>query len=161
MDSLVVFTDTLTDTVDGFPIWMYFACLFHQYALFPLFHWFASVRTFNILFTAYFLKDFFFDMGMAMTVHHIVGLVFIYKISNTKSETRAFTVAEFGSGAFNVNLLAKHYDVAWVSHAYTFYTVIMTASNLYAIHYTLKRKDVAISYRLVAGALIVGRQMYV
>jgi hypothetical protein len=154
-------TDTLTDTVDGFPIWMYFACLFHQYALFPLFHWFASVRAFNILFTIYFLKDFLFDMDLVLTVHHIVSLVFIYKISNTKSETGAFTVAEFGSGAFNVYTLARHYDVVWVSQAHTFYAVVMTASNLYSVHYIVGRKDVAIPYKLVAGALIVGRQSYI
>jgi len=98
---------------------------------------------------------------MALTAHHLVALVFIYQFSKTKSETGSFTVAELGSGGFNVYTLARHYDVVWLSQAHTFYAVVMTASNLYAVHYIAGRKDVAIPYKLVAGALIVGRQMYV
>ena len=152
---------TLTDTLDGFPVWMSFVCLFHQYAIFPMFHWFASVRAFNLLFVAYFVKDFFYDIDMALTAHHLVALAFIYQFSNNKDITRTFTVAELGSGGFNVYTLARHYDVVWVSQAHTFYAVVMTASNLYAVHYIVGRKDVAIPYKLVAGALLVGRQMYV
>ena len=155
------FVQSLTDTLDGFPIWMSFVSVLHQYALFPMFHWFASMRAFNLVFTAYFIKDFFYDIDMALTAHHVVALAFIYKFSINKDVTRAFTVAEFGSGGFNVYILAKHYDVSWVSQARIFYAITMTASNLYSVHYIIGRKDVAIPYKLIAGVFIVGRQMYV
>lgn len=155
------FAESLTLTLNGFPVWMSFVSLFHQYMLFPMLHWFASVRAFNIVFYAYFLKDFFYDIDMVLTVHHLVSLVFIYQFSNNKDITRTFTIAEFGSGGFNVYTLAKHYNVLWLSQAHIFYAVIMTASNLYTVNQIVRTQGVALPYKFVAGGLLVGRQMYV
>jgi hypothetical protein len=124
-------------------------------------HWFASVQAFNIVFVAYFIKDFFYDIDMMLTIHHIVATIFIYRFSNDKNVTSVFTIAELGSGGYNVYTLARHYDVAWISQAHTFYAVVMTSSNLYAAHYIIGRKDVSLPYKLAAMAMLGGRQMYV
>jgi hypothetical protein len=150
----------LTDTLGGFPVWHSYVCIAHQYGLFPFMFWFSSVKTFNIMFSLYFFKDIFYDIDIVLAVHHMVALFFVWVFSVSKRETGLFTIAELGSGGFNVYTLAKYYGI-YVYHSHVFFAIVMTTSNIYCIQYVVRRRDLAIPYRVLACALFLGRQYFI
>ena len=154
MDSMSLF-----DTLDSFPIWIYWLGLLCQFVVFPYLSWYGSVKTFNVFLAVYLLKDFLFDLDLVLTLHHLATLVFLYTLGRFQSDIRAAMIAEIGSGVYNIYTLSQYYN-AFVSPAYMLYAIVMTFSNVYCVCYVVKKETHLIN-KIVAFVLLAGRQYYV
>jgi len=118
-----------------------------------------SVFVYNAVFTAFLLKDYFYDIDYILSAHHIIGFIYIWAFCKTRREMLAFTIAEFGSGVYNLFTLARYYQF-YVPQVHFVYLILMTLSNLYVIDY-LRRSDKPLYVKIPAYILLAGREYFI
>ena len=149
----------MDELINGFPINIYQTCLAFQFFIFPLMTLFNTVFAYNTIFTLFFLKDYFYDIDYILSAHHILAIVYLWSFCTTKREVKTFTVAEIGSGMYNIYTLAKHYDYH-VDEIHIIYFIVMTASNLYVVDY-LRRSDRSILFKIPCWIVLIGREYFI
>ena len=153
--------DDTSNLIAGYPLEAYYICFGCQFIIFPLLTWLnATAVVFNTVLTAFFIKDFLYDIDTVIIMHHLVTTYLAWKYCNSKRVMTVFTVAEFGSGMFNVNCLAIHYNYM-VMPSLLLYGLVMTASNIYCIFYLINVRDVQYQAKLVATTVVIVRQYYI
>jgi hypothetical protein len=151
----------ISNLIDGHPLQMEYICLWCQFVVFPLLTWFnATTVVFNTVLTAFFIKDFLYDIDTIIILHHLVTTYLAWKYCNSNKVMTAFTVAEFGSGMRNMNRLAIHYNYM-VMPSSLLYGSVMTASNIYCIFFLINVRDVQYQAKLVATTVMIVRQYYI
>lgn len=149
------------DIVAGYPLYCHYIALISQFAMFPILATFCSVGVFNAYLLTYLVKDFAYETTLVDNVliaHHIIGIWATVCFSRSNSETWIITVAEIGSGSYNLYTLAKAYENN-VDAVYAFYAVVMSLSNIYCTISVLRHKT-RWYYKVPVLALIIGRQVF-
>jgi hypothetical protein len=155
---------TLYDTsnlIDGHPLQMEYICLWCQFVVFPLLTWLnATTAVFNTVLTAFFIKDFLYDIDTITILHHLVTTYLAWKYCNSNKVMTAFTIAEFGSGMRNMNRLAIHYNYM-VMPSSLLYGSVMTASNIYCLFYVIYYYNEQYLMKTVVATVLITRQYYI
>jgi len=147
------------EIINGFPAYTYPICVTFQFCLFPLMTIYNSVFVYNTVFTAFLLKDYFYEIDSILSAHHILAIVYLWAFCKTRRETLTFTIAEIGSGAYNLYTLARHYQLC-VTQVHFVYLILMTLSNLYVIDY-LRRSDKPLYVKIPAYIVLAGREYFI
>lgn len=149
----------MDELINGFPLYTYPICFAFQFIIFPLMTQFNTVFVYNTIFTVFLLKDYFYEIDYILSAHHILAMVYLWSFCKTKREVSTFTIAEIGSGVYNLYTLAKHYHYQ-VTEIHILYFIVMTASNLYVIDY-LHRSNRSILFRIPCYIIIIGREYFI
>jgi hypothetical protein len=149
----------MDEIINGFPAYMYPMCLAFQFMIFPLMTVFNTVFVYNITFTAFLLKDYFYEIDYILSAHHVLALFYLWLICKTRREMLAYTIAEVGSGVYNLYTLARYYQF-YVPQVHVLYFVIMTLSNLYIADY-MRTSNRSIYLKLPMYLLIAGREYFI
>ena len=151
----------MNEIIAGWPLSVYYVCMSFQFALFPLLSIFYNQYLYNAAFIGLMAKDFLVaKMDMSLTVHHVIGVWATYSFCDTQQMSWIITVAEIGSGMFNVYTLAKHYDF-YIYPIYLGYSVIMTMTNIYCCLGIIRNSKVKWYYKIPCLLLLCGRQYFV
>jgi len=149
----------MDEIVNGFPLYTYPICFAFQFIIFPLMSILNTVVVYNTTLTVFLLKDYFYEIDYILSTHHILAIVYLWSFCKTRKEVMTFTIAEIGSGVYNLFTLAKHYDYH-VTEIRILYFIIMTFSNLYVMDYLL-RSNRSILLRLPCLIIIIGREYFI
>ncbi len=147
------------EIINGFPEYTYPICFLFQFFIFPLMTIFNTVFVYNAVFTAFLLKDYFYEIDYILSAHHILAIVYLWNFCKTKREVTVYTIGEIGSGMYNVYTLARHYNY-YVPQIHILYFVIMTLSNLYAIDY-LRTSNKSLYFKIPIYILLAGREYFI
>jgi len=149
-----------------YPQWLSYFNIFAQFIIFPTIYRFGTNLQFKYAVALYLVKDFVFDIEVLFAVHHFVAMYLLNLIQDNRSICDRhvgwiFTIAELGSGSFNVmNTSVQH------NHHIEFYIamfmVIMTVSNVLPFTYmSLNGRcwtKYGIAPTVIGGGLLVVRQ---
>ena len=153
--------DETSNLIAGYPLEAYYICFGCQFIIFPLLTWLnATAVVFKTLLTAFFIKDFLYDIYTATIIHHLVTTYLAWKYCNSNKVMMAFTIAEFGSGMRNMNRLAIHYNYM-VMPSSLLYGSVMTASNIYCIFYVIYYYNEQYLTKTVVATVLITRQYYI
>lgn len=147
------------EIISGFPAYTYPICLTFQFFLFPLMTIFHTAFAYNAIFTAFLLKDYLYDIDYILSAHHILAIAYLWAFCKTRREMLTFTIAEVGSGAYNLYTLARYYQF-YIPQIHMLYFVIMTISNLYVIDY-IRKSDKPLYLKMPAYILLAGREYFI
>jgi hypothetical protein len=149
----------MNEIINGFPAYTYPICLSFQFFLFPLMSAFYTAFAYNTIFTAFLLKDYFYDIDYIISAHHILAIVYLWAFCKTKREMMTFTIAEVGSGVYNLYTLAVYYNYH-VRVIHMLYFFVMTLSNLYVIDY-IRTSNKPLYVKIPAYIVLVGREYFI
>lgn len=147
------------EIINGFPAYTYPLCLSFQFFLFPLMSIFQTAFVYNTIFTAFLLKDYFYEIDYILSAHHILAIVYLWAFCKTRREMLTFTIAEIGSGAYNLYILALHYNYH-VRAIHMLYFFVMTTSNLYVIDY-MRTSNKPIYLKIPIYIVLAARECYI
>jgi hypothetical protein len=149
----------MDEIINGFPAYIYPIGMLFQFFLFPLITTFCSISTFNTIFILYLAKDYFFPMDYILSAHHVICITYTWIFSKTKGDTKATTICEIGSGACNVYVFTRHYNYH-VTEIHAFYFIVMTLSNIYALH-DVFHSNKPLFFKLTMLVLVIGREYFI
>ncbi len=149
----------MDEIIDGYPLCIYCCNMTFQFAMFPLLCVFYNNTIFNTSFVTLMLKDcLIVSNNVLINCHHALTILLTILFCNTQRIAILVTVAEFGSGAYNSYILAKHYDYN-PEYVYWFYAITMTLSNIYCL-IGLYNTPVYKFYKIPAYCLVFARQHF-
>ncbi len=147
------------EIINGVPAYIYPICFAFQFMLFPLISSFCSVPTFNTVFILYLAKDYFFPMDYILSAHHVICITYTLMFSKTRGDTKATTVCEIGSGVYNLYVFTRHYNFH-VPEMHAFYFIVMTLSNVCALHYVF-HSNKPLFFKMTMLVLAIGREYFI
>ena len=151
---------SLSEDVEGAPLWTFLCSIVSQFIIFPIVGHCCSAKTYNFVFTALLVKDFFVcDLSKPLVAHHILSIFLVHKFCHRKSDMLMCTIGELGSAFFNVATLSRHYNIL-VDPVYVLYAIIISLSNLYVLQHVFQYRT-TLFWKLMPSLVVLGRQSFV
>jgi hypothetical protein len=150
----------MNQIIVGYPLYIYIVNISFQFVILPLLSVAYNRYVYNTLFTMLMMKDLLvITSDTLMNLHHGISIVGAVIFCNSQQISFIVTVAEIGSGTYNIYTLAKHYDY-YQEHIFWIYATIMTISNIYCIVGITKSKFHFL-YKIPFYILMFMRQYYI
>jgi hypothetical protein len=140
----------------GFPLEVH-TC--SQLLLLPL-SMYVDTNIFNAIFCFLLMKDFLYQISYIIAAHHLLGFFGCLYYSRTIEDTYTIGFAEFGSGMYNIHILAKQYNTN-IEIAYALYAITMTLTNMQLILYLINHREKRMYIKAPFYMLVMTRQYYV